>query len=158
MINMLKHYSIVKGKFDNQPMVIDLKKLNGYRLVPKNKVEYEGIMVNQLVIINQSFIEKILKKKIKRKLDLYLNLIIETLNDDTSSSSEDVGTSLRHALNDLSRYRDIVEFKYQKYLDEKYVALLLQKIALLEHELKQKLIYMIDMPVIEEEKSVGRRR
>lgn len=151
---MTKHYSIIKGKYDNGDMIIDCQKLNGYRLVPKNKVEYDGIMVNQLVIINQSFIEKVLKKKIKRKLDLYLKLIIDTLSEDDSS---DVGVSLRNALNDLSRYRDIVEFKYQKYLDEKYVSLLLQKIALLEHELKQKLIYMIDRPVMEEEKSVGGR-
>ncbi|MCI9234260.1 MAG: hypothetical protein HFH08_06715 [Bacilli bacterium] len=153
---MIKHYSIIKGHFDNQSMSVDCKKLNGYRLVPKNNVEYDGIMVNQLVIINQTFIEKVLKKKIKRKLDLYLNLIIQTLSEDSSS---DTGVSLRNALNDLSRYKDIVEFKYQKYLDEKYVALLLQKIALLEHELKQKLIYMMDKPVMgEEEKSVGRRR
>lgn len=156
MINMIKHYSIIKGKYDNQCMVIDYQKLNGYRLVPKNNIEYDGIMVNQLVIINQSFIEKVLKKKIKRKLDLYLKLIIDTLSEDDSS---DVGASLRNALNDLSRYREIVEFKYQKYLDEKYVSLLLQKIALLEHELKQKLIYMIDRPIMEEEeKSVGGRR
>lgn len=153
---MIKHYSIIKGKYDNQCMVIDCQKLNGYRLVPKNNIEYDGIMVNQLVIINQPFIEKVLKKKIKRKLDLYLKLIIDTLSEDDSS---DVGASLRNALNDLSRYKEIVEFKYQKYLDEKYVSLLLQKIALLEHELKQKLIYMIDRPIMEEEeKSVGGRR
>ena len=152
MINMSKQYSIIKGQYDNQPIILDYKKLNGYHLMPKNNVEYEGIMVNQLVIINQSFIEKVLKKKIKRKLDLYLNLIIQTLSED---DSEDTGASIRNALNDLSRYRDIVEFKYQKYLDEKYVALLLQKIALLTHELKQKLIYMVEKP---EEKSTGGRR
>ncbi|MCI8544996.1 MAG: hypothetical protein HFH09_02060 [Bacilli bacterium] len=154
---MVKHYSIIKGKFDNQSMVSDFQKRNGYRLVPKNNVEYDGIMVNQLVIINQSFIEKVLKKKIKRKLDLYLKLIIDTLREEDTSS--DAGVTLRNALNDLSRYRDIVEYKYQKYLDEKYVSLLLQKIALLEHELKQKLIYMIDKPAMEkEEKSAGGRR
>ncbi len=149
---MLKQYSIVKEKYNNWLMIIDYKKLNGYRLIPKNRVEYEGIIVNQLVIINQSFIEKVLKKKIKRKLDLYLKLIIQVLGEDSSS---DDGESIRVALNDLSRYRNIVEFKYQKYLDEKYVALLLQKIALLEHELKQKLIYGVEKT---EEKSTGRRR
>lgn len=148
---MQKHYSIVKEAYKNCLVAIDYHKLNGYKLNPKNQVEYEGIMVNQLVLINSSFIEKILKKKIKRKLDLYLNLIIQTLGEEADGET---GESLRHALNDLSRYRDIVEYKYQKYLDQKYVALLLQKIALLEHELKQKLIYAIEP----EEKSKGGRR
>lgn len=154
MIKMVKHYSVIKGQYDNCIIVIDYNRLNGFRLCPKNQVHYDGIMVNQLVLINQSFIEKILKKKIKRKLDLYLNLIIQTLDEE---SGENTGTSLRNALNDLSRYRDIVEYKYQKYLDQKYVALLLQKIALLEHELKQKLIYMVEEPELEKNKG-GRSR
>ena len=94
MIKMLKQYSIVKEKYNNWLMIIDYKKLNGYRLIPKNRVEYEGIIVNQLVIINQSFIEKVLKKKIKRKLDLYLKLIIQVLGEDSSS---DDGESIRVA-------------------------------------------------------------
>ena len=107
------------------------------------------------MLINQSFIEKVLKKKIKRKLDLYLRLIVQMLSED--GSSED-GESLRQALNDLSRYKQIVEYKYQKYLDEKYVALLLQKIALLEHELKQKLIYIMEPMEYAEESTKGRGR
>lgn len=149
MSSMLKQYSIIKEKYSNCNIVVDYKKLNGLRLNPKNQIYYDGIMVNQLVLINSSFIEKVLKKKIKRKLDSYLNFIISVLNDDSES-----GENIRHALNDLSRYRDIVEYKYQKYLDQKYIMLLLQKIALLEHELKQKAIYMTDLV---EEKSVGGR-
>lgn len=147
---MLEQYSIVKENYPNNKVEIDYHKLNGFKVSPRNHVPYDGITVNKLVLINQSFIERVLKKKIKRKLDMYLNLIIQTLSDEGA----DDGASLRHALNDLARYRDIVEYKYQKYLDEKYIALLLQKIALLEHELKQKLIYMVEP----EEKSKGGRR
>lgn len=155
MSNMAKHYSIVKENYGNSMITIPLSKLKGFTLNPKNQVEYDGIMVNELVLINQSFIEKVLKKKIKRKLDLYLRFIVQMLNED--NSSED-GESLRQALNDLSRYRHIVEYKYQKYLDEKYVALLLQKIALLEHELKQKLIYMMEPITYAEESTKGKGR
>lgn len=150
---MIKHYSIVKENYNYSMSTIP--KLKGFTLNPKNQVEYDGIVVNELVLINQSFIEKVLKKKIKRKLDLYLRLIVQMLSED--GSSED-GESLRQALNDLSRYKQIVEYKYQKYLDEKYVALLLQKIALLEHELKQKLIYIMEPMEYAEESTKGRGR
>ena len=79
-----------------------------------------------------SFIEKILKKKIKRKLNLYLNYIIEESGDDDSC---------RVALNNINRYKDIVEYKYRKYLDDKYINLLLKKINLLEKKIKSNLIY-----------------
>ncbi len=150
MSNMSGKYTIIKEKKYNNRIEFDHHKLTGFKLKPQNRIPYEGIMVNQVVLINQSFIEKILKKKIKRKLDQYLNLIIETLDE----SSGEEGESLRHALNDLSRYRNIVEYKYQKYLDQKYISLLLQKISLLEYELKQKLIYGED----EKNISTGRRR
>ena len=54
-------------------------------------------------------------------------------------------------MNDLSRYRDVIEYKYQKYLDEKYIALLLQKIAILEYELKQKFVSMMNYQEVEKE-------
>ncbi|MCI8446651.1 MAG: hypothetical protein HFH31_04050 [Bacilli bacterium] len=144
---MTKYYSIIKEP-KNSKIEIDYNKLNGFRLMPKNQVEYDGIMVNKLVLINQSFIERVLKKKIKRKLDLYLNLIIETLGQESDDES---GESIRQALNDLSRYRDVIEYKYQKYLDEKYIALLLQKIAILEYELKQKFVSMMNYQEVEKE-------
>lgn len=147
---MLGKYAIIKKQKYNNKIEIDYNKLTGFKLNPQNRIPYEGIMVNQVVLINQTFIEKILKKKIKRKLDQYLNLIIATLDE----TGENEGVALRHALNDLSRYRDIVEYKYQKYLDQKYISLLLQKIALLEYELKQKLIYGVE----EKTMSGGRSR
>ena len=58
----------------------------------------------------------------------------------TENDDEDPST-IREALNDLTRYRDIIEYKYRKYLDDKYVDILLKKVNLLEHELKTKLIY-----------------
>ena len=39
----------------------------------------------------------------------------------------------------------------KKYLDEKYIALLLQKIAILEYELKQKFVSMMNYQEVEKE-------
>lgn len=131
-----KHYYIYKKGNEKQIIYLDYNKLKGFGFMPKNNVKYDGIIVNKMVIIKPSMIEKVLKKKIKRKLDLYLKLIIKFIENDTDSS----GDTLREALNDLSRYKNIIEYKYRKYLDEKYLRILLKKIALLEYELNSKYI------------------
>ena len=150
-----KHYYIYKKGSNREIIYIDYDKIKGFNFLPLNKVKYDGIVVNKMVVIKPSMIEKVLKRKIKNKLDLYLKLIIKFLENDDSGDD----TSLREALNDLSKYKDIVLYKYRKYLDQKYLKILLKKIALLEYELNSKLmtIEKIDKEY-EEEKTTHRRR
>ena len=101
-----------------------------------------------MIIVNQSFIEKILKKKIKKKLDSFLKLMIAVVEDEDNDPGD-----ISEALNEISRYKSIIVNKYKKYLDEKYITLLLKKINFLEEELKQKLIYVDDLQYEEELKS-----
>lgn len=129
-------YTIVKETYNGEKVYIDYSKINGFRFTPKNSFRYKGIKVNSLLVVKPSFIEKLLKKKVKRKLDFYLNYIISIMDDE-----EDDGTGLNEAYNDLKRYKSIIEYKYRKYLDQKYINLLLKKIDILEHELKMKLMY-----------------
>lgn len=133
-----QHYYVCKKGNDRQILYLDYNKLKGFGFQPKNNVKYDGIVVNKMVIIKPSMIEKVLRKKIKRKLDLYLKLIIKFIESEDNSSGE----TLREALNDLTRYKNIIEYKYRKYLDEKYLKILLKKIALLEYELNSKFINM----------------
>ena len=144
-----KHYYICKKGNDRQIIYLDYDKLKGFGFSPKNNVKYEGIIVNKMVIIKPSMIEKVLRKKIKRKLDLYLKLIIRFIESDDSSD----GSALREALNDLTRYKSIIKNKYQKYLDEKYLRILLKKITLLEYELSSKIINLESYEYEEEKKS-----
>ena len=109
--------------------------------------------VNKMVVINPSLIEKVLKKKIKRKLDLYLQFIVSVIDDEDTDPS-----NLRYVLDDLERYRRTIINKYQHYLDEKYINLLLKKIEVLNNELKTKLIYMRKSIEKEEEKENNRTR
>lgn len=151
-----KNYAIKKNKLSNQAFAISTTKINGYEVKPKNQVQYEGIQVNSLLMVKPTFIEKVLKKKNKRKIEYYLNYIIELLDEE---DSEETPTNLRQALNDLARYRDIIKYKYCKYLDDKYVELLLKKIDLLEHQLKAKLVYYTyTMPAYEQEETKGKSR
>lgn len=106
---------------------------NGLDITPRNRVSY-GIVVNRLVVFNQTFIEKIIKKKIKRKLELYLQFIMEYIDDDS-----DDGESLRQVLNDIERYKSILKYRYNKFLEEKYLSSLEKKLNLIEKELNVKL-------------------
>lgn len=148
-----KHYYVCKKGNDREILCMDIDKLKGYGFSPKNNVKYDGIVVNKMVIIKPSMIEKVLRKKIKKKLDLYLKLIIKFIESDDSST----GDALREALNDLTRYKNIIEYKYKKYLDEKYLKILLKKIAILEYELNSRLIN-VNEHEYEEEKTSHRRR
>ena len=129
-----KHYYVCKKGDDRKIIYLDYDKLKGFDFNPKNNVKYDGIIVNKMVIIKPSMIEKILRKKIQRKLDLYLKLIIKFIESDDS----DDGETLREALNDLTRYKSIINHKYKKYLDEKYLKILNKKIIILEYELNNK--------------------
>ena len=152
-----QHYYVCKKGDDRQILYLDYDKLKGFDFQPQNNVKYDGIIVNKMVIIKPSMIEKVLRKKIKKKLDLYLKLIIKFIENDDGSS----GDALREALNDLSRYKNIIEYKYRKYLDEKYLRILLKKIFLLEYELNSKLMnkeQYINSMEYEEEKTSHRRR
>ena len=147
-----QHYYVCKKGNDRQILYIDYDKLKGFGFSPRNSVK-DGIIVNKMVIVKPSMIEKVLRRKIKRKLDLYLKLIVKFIESDDSSSDD----TLREALNDLSRYKNIIEYKYKKYLDEKYLKILLKKIALLEYELNSKFINL-EQYEYEEEKTSHRRR
>lgn len=137
-----QYYDIKKQATMGDVVYFDYQQIqSGFNVTPKNQMQYDGVVVNRLIIIKQSFVEKLLKRKVKKKLELYLKYIIEILDDD--SDDTDSGT-LDEVLNELSRYKDILKYKYQKYLGEEYVLLMTQKIELLEYELKLKAMRILE--------------
>lgn len=136
-VNNQKNYKIEKHIYDDKVIHLDCGKMEGFKITPKNEITYNGITVNTLLLMKPSFIEKVLKKKNKRRLEYYLQYMISIVEDDDNEDP----TTLSIVLNDLARYKDVIEYKYRKYLDDKYIELLLKKVGLLEHELKTKLVY-----------------
>lgn len=132
---MKKQYSIAKSNYNGEIVLINYEKLDGYHIVPRNKIEYSGIKVNSMVIVKPSFIEKILTKKTQKKLEYYLQYIISMIDDEDQNPDD-----FRQVLDSLERYKSVVEYKYQKYLDDKFIDILLKKISLMEKEIKQKQI------------------
>ena len=148
-----RNYKLHKSEDTKNLLNFESKKIDGFEFTPKHTSEYMDMEVNKMVVINPSFIEKVLKKKIKRKLDLYLQFIVSVIDDEDTDPS-----NLRYVLDDLERYRRTIINKYQRYLDEKYINLLLKKIELLNNEIKTKLLYMKEPIEKEEEKETRRSR
>jgi hypothetical protein len=146
-------YIIAKN---NEVWFSNFTPLKGYNFKPNNKIKYEGILVNTIEVLDDRLICKIIKRKNKYKIEKYLNYI---MNIDESDSDEDPGDSLRSVLNEITRYKSIIRNKYSKYLDEKYMKLLLKKVALLEYEVNSKIyLYQSEYEQDYEEKVEGRGR
>ena len=128
-----KNYTVARTKNDGEVTFINYNEIDGFKITPKNSVEYPGIEVNSMLLIKPSFIEKVLKRKNKIKLNHYLNYIIDQSDDDDSD--------YRAVLDNIDRYRGIIEYKYRKYLDDKYINLLNKKLSLIEKKIKTRLVY-----------------
>lgn len=129
----MKQYYISKKNYNGEVVFVNCDKINGYKFSPKNSYPYEGIKVNEMIIIKPSLIEKIIKRKIKNRLEFYLKIIIDNLDDESDDDT-------RIALDDLARYKKVIKERYSIYLDEKYMALLNKKINVIERELKNNLL------------------
>ena len=144
----MKQYLVSKEKYNGEIVYVNYDKLRGYKFTPKNNFPYDGIKVNEMIIIKPSFVEKVIKRKIKNRLDFYLKLIIENL--DGADDRDD----RRKALGDLERYKKVINERYSIYLDDKYMELLNKKMDVIERELKNNLLYsdyLEEEQVLEEE-------
>lgn len=122
---------------DNNEIVygyIDYNHLHGFKIKPQNNVPYEGVEVSKLVLVKPELISKVLKRKIKHKLNSYLAFLFSVVDDDDDDSQ-----GLALVIDDLIRYKNIIINKYSKFLDKRYIASLLKKVGLVEKELKKKL-------------------
>ena len=142
----MSKYFISKNTYNGDVIYINADRVNGYKISPKKDLNYDGIKVNEMIFIKPSMIEKIIKRKIKIKLDNYLKFLIYGTDEDDDT---------RKALGDLERYKLLVNNKYSIYLDDKYIYLLNKKIGTIERELKSRLTYH---NFIKEEEVIGRKR
>ncbi|MEG0025804.1 MAG: hypothetical protein RR847_04820 [Bacilli bacterium] len=140
----MNKYHIIKNKYCG-PITINYKKITGFKVKPRNKINHKGIKVDSLSVVNMDFIEMILKKKNKRKLEVYLQYIISVIDDDGETDPDNI----MFVLDDVARYKSIINSKYRQYLDDLYIELLLKKVDLLEQELKTKMFNLKDKIVKE---------
>ena len=82
-------------------------------------------------------------------VNYYLNYIMDEADDSDGDIME--------VLDNIERYKGIIEYKYRKYLDDKYINLLNKKLNLVERKIKAKLIYK-QLDLEEKEEVRGKSR
>ncbi len=54
----MKQYLISKEKYNGEIVYVNYDKLRGYKFTPKNNFPYDGIKVNEMIIINHLLLKK----------------------------------------------------------------------------------------------------
>ena len=126
------HYLIVKEKNKKAITYFEYDKISGFNMTSKNKnlKLKDAINVNKMVIINPSFIEKLITKKINMKMKKLIDLIANIYESD----DDDPAGSLMLALNEVEKFKREMINRYLEYMTKEQLRLLDKKIKILEAE------------------------
>ncbi len=111
----------------------EFNKLKGLDITPKNDAKRNDVIsVNKMILIKPSFIDKVIKMKIDKKLkSLYdkFNYLLAT--------DDEEGT--KAVLDEAIKYRSFLIANYASFLGEQYRDLILRKLQIIINELNIKL-------------------
>ena len=127
-------YILIKDNNKNSTTLIKVDESKGYKFLPKNNIDY-SLKVKHIIIVNNQIKEFVLIKRDKMKLEFFFKFVTD--EDDETDGVLDI------VLDDLTKYREIVRYKYRKHLNDKYINILLKKLNLIEKEVKTKQINQI---------------
>ncbi len=145
---------IVKKKAMKETITVkELKKLQGYSVSPKKDFKLDGMInVTQVTIDNPELIKNYVDKKCKRNMDKILKLLSVITDED----GDDADSPLMLALNEIEKFKQLLIYKYQQYLDKKEYKVLLKKLDILANEIKLRLSIIYEERSYENEKQ-GRK-
>lgn len=154
----VKKFVIKKDELTDAITYLEYESINGYSVSPKNNVKIEDMInVEKMVIINPTLITKLIDKKCKMTLEHIINLTSVIYENDDEDG--DATGNLNFILNETAKFRDLVEYKYKKYMKEKSYEMLMKKIEIIENEVKLRKIALKMKPKNrEEEKKHGKGR
>ena len=120
---------------DEEQDIIDIKDENvGYDFKPKiNSCE---VKVSKITLYNSSMIDSILSKKIDKAFERLVSITYDVLSSDDDDSASDAAI----ALDEISKLRNVILNKYQKFLNKEKEEDYIKKLRFLENELRSKLI------------------
>lgn len=125
------NYFIQKNKKTSEIILIDYDQKKGYQINPKAKKNDE-INVNKIVFMSPTLSEKLIRKKIDKKID-YLLSQLRVIDDDSDDSN------MEKTLMAAEKLRIMIINNYVKYLGNTYQSLTLKKIQIIINELKIKM-------------------
>ena len=131
---MSKYYICDKENNEIVYGYLNYNKVDGFRVKPRNNVEYDGVEVSSLILVEPSLIENVLKRKTRIKLNAYLNFLISILDFEDDDSGD-----LSLVLDDTRRYKALIMNKYSKFLNPAYIKELLSRVKFVEEELKARI-------------------
>lgn len=140
-----RSYSVSRDKMSNESVYFEYDMVDGYKVMPKTHKKDE-IEVSKIVFVNDNMSEKIIRKKIDKKI-AYLLLQLKIIED---SGSTDEG-AIKRNLMDAEKLKLQIINNYVKYLGHTYESLTLKKIQIIINQLRYKLYTIRD---IERENSI----
>ena len=150
-----RSYSVSRSNMSNESVYFEYDKIDGYQVNPKTKKKDE-IEVSKIVFVNDSMSEKIIRRKIDKKI-AYLLLQLNIIEE---SGTTDEG-SIRRNLMDAEKLKLQIINNYVKYLGHTYQGLTLKKIQIIINQLRYKLYTIRDYERennINFDRNVGRGR
>ena len=129
-----KNYYITKDKNTASEVLLDFNKIDGYKVNPKAQKKSD-LEVDKIIFINPELSEKIIRKKIDKKINELLKLIREIDEDDDDGDEEPI----KRGLMDAEKLRVQIINNYVKYLGHTYESLTLEKIKIIINELRFRL-------------------
>ena len=132
-----KSYYIAKNKKKKEIVSFELEKLDGYQVKPKTK-KNDSIEVSKIIFVNKEFSEKIIRKKIDKKISALLEEL-KVIDEDDSGNNEG---AIRKSLMDAEKLRLQIINTYVKYLGHTYEWLTLKKLQIIIEQLRYKLYYI----------------
>ncbi len=122
----MSSYFVSKDTNSGEIVYIEYDK-KGYKVTPKVKKE-DAILVNKVVFVSPVLTEKLIKKKIDRKID---KLLFELNAIDIDDSDDGNTEHIRDMVKEAERLRFNIINNYKKYVGNTYSRLILEKIKII---------------------------
>lgn len=129
---MEKNYYLHKNNKTGEIVYLEYEKIKGYPITPKTKIE-DAIEVNKIILVNPSFKEKLIRKKVEIKIRYLVNLL-EKMDEEGT----DEGT-IKKTIIESEKLRMNILNRYIKYLGNTYGSYSIKKINLIVNQLKIRL-------------------
>lgn len=132
-------YGIVRSKktrkkSKNKIITIDLSQ--GILFGVRNKsYKIGGDTISHLIIYHKKLAHSIAFKQVEKKYQKLLSIVPDLLVSDDES-----GESIREALNQIEKFRQIIKNKYRNYLKQKELEQMSKKLIILQRNAQERLM------------------
>lgn len=118
--------------------IVDDLYLSGVMFGIENRsYKIDTVIIKNLEIYDKKLAHPIAVMQVKKKYEKLMNILPDLLISD-----DDSGESIRSALNEIERFRQIIKNKYREYLKEKDLKLMSSQLKVLQREAKAKYLEM----------------